>query len=157
MTIDRVTTLQAMPIFGAVNAAAITWLLDGADFPSVCRDEVVFREGERDASVYVVEAGRFVVWRQWQGEGHRLRELGVGDCFGEMALIDCQPRSATVVAREDGRLIRITSARLMGLYGRDPEQYTLIMLNLGRELCRRLRDADTRLFVADRAQGSSVR
>lgn len=152
MAVDRVATLQAMPIFGAVDAAAITWLLDGADYPAVRRGDIVFREGDRDVSVYVVEAGRFVVRRQWQGVDYRLRELGVGDCFGEMALIDCQPRSATVFAREDGRLIRITSARLMALYAQDPEQYTLIMLNLGRELCRRLRDADTRLFVADRSQ-----
>lgn len=33
MAIDRVTTLQAMPVFGAVDAAAVAWLIDGADFP----------------------------------------------------------------------------------------------------------------------------
>lgn len=54
----------------------------------VRRDDVVFREGERDA-VYVVEAGCFDVRRYWRGEDFWLRELGVGEWFGEMALIDC--------------------------------------------------------------------
>jgi CRP-like cAMP-binding protein len=146
---DRVARLQAMPIFGAVDTAAIAWLLDGADLPALKRGAVVFDEGQRDASVYVVEAGRFSVWRRWEGRDYRLRDLAVGDCFGEMALIDCQPRSASVVAETDGRLIRIMSARLAALYERDATQYTLIVLNLARELCRRLREADTRLFAVD--------
>jgi CRP-like cAMP-binding protein len=66
-----------------------------------------------------------------------------------MALIDCKPRSATVRADTDGRVIRITAEQLGDLYGPKPEQYTLILMNLGREVCRRLRDADERLFRID--------
>lgn len=146
---DRVQTLQAMPIFGAVDAETVVWLLDGAAVRDIDPGGYVFREGDMDPSVYVIELGRFTVFRHWQGTDYRLRELGPGDCFGEMALMDCQPRSANVVTRHGGRLIQVTAVQLAELYDRRPEQYTLIVMNLGRELCRRLRDADRRLFLAE--------
>ena len=146
----RVEMLHAMPIFGAIDDAAILWLLDGAVSSTLAEGECVFREGDLDASVYVIEQGRFVAYRHWSGNDYRLRELGPGDCFGEMALIDCKPRSATVVAETSGRLIQITAAQLSELYATRPEQYTLVVMNLGREVCRRLRDADKRLFFTER-------
>lgn len=146
---SRVKMLQAMPIFGAIDEGTIQWLLDGARISTVRGDEYVFRESDLDASVYIIEEGQFVVFRHWSGRDYLLRELGPGDCFGEMALIDCKPRSATVIAKTPGRLIQITAAQLGELYSIGPDQYTLIMMNLGREVCRRLRDADKRLFLAD--------
>ena len=141
--------LQAMPIFGGIDEATITWLLEGATMHDISRGGCVFREGDVDSSVYVIEEGEFTVYRHWNHKDYRARQLGPGDCFGEMALLDCKPRSATVRADTDGRLIQITAARLGDLYGPRPEQYTLILMNLGREVCRRLRDADERLFRAD--------
>lgn len=138
-----------MPIFGAIDEGTVQWLLSGARIISVGRDEYVFREGDLDASVYIIEEGQFVVSRHWSGQDYLLRELGPGDCFGEMALIDCKPRSAAVIAKTSGRLIQITAAQLGELYSIKPEQYTLVLMNLGREVCRRLRDADKRLFLAD--------
>lgn len=143
----RVQTLQSMAIFGAVDEATIARLLRGVTIRTVRSGEFVFREGDLDPSVYVIEAGQFTVHRHWGGRTYQLRELKTGDCFGEMALMDCKPRSASVLAESDGRLIQVTAAQLGELYEREPEQYTLIMLNLGREVCRRLRDADKRLFL----------
>lgn len=145
----RMQLLQAMPIFGGVDEATITWLLEGAAMHDVKCGECVFHEGDVDSSVYVIEAGNFSVYRHWDNKDYRARVLGPGDCFGEMALIDCKPRSATVRADTDGRLIQMTAAQLGDLYGPRPEQYTLILINLGREVCRRLRDADNRLFQAN--------
>lgn len=142
----RAQILQEMPIFGAVDEATIDWLLKGATMRVVNRGDYVFREGDMDSSVYVIQDGEFTIYRHWDGKDYRLREQKQGDFFGEMALMDCQPRSATVVADSDGHLIQITAAQLGELYQLRPEQYTLIVMNLGREVCRRLRDADERLF-----------
>jgi CRP-like cAMP-binding protein len=65
-----------------------------------------------------------------------------------MAIIDHCPRSASVRAVEDCIAIRITAAILYEVYGQDLKQFTLIQMNMGREVCRRLRDADNRLFGA---------
>jgi len=68
--------------------------------------------------------------------------LGPSDWFGEMSIVDIQPRSATVRALAPSRLLRITAADLDALYRYDLRSYSLIVLNLARELSRRLRVAD---------------
>ena len=145
----QIQMLQATPIFGAIDEATINWLLQGATMHAVSQGEHVFREGDIGSSVYVIQEGKFTIYRHWNGKEYRLREPRAGDFFGEMALMDCSTRSATVVADTDGRLIQITAAQLGELYALRPEQYTLIIMNLGREVCRRLRDADKRLFFAE--------
>ncbi|MCG7989414.1 MAG: cyclic nucleotide-binding domain-containing protein [Candidatus Thiodiazotropha weberae] len=87
------------------------------------------------------------VYRTWQERLYMLRTLETGDCFGEMALMDCKPRSAAVQALEDCQAIQIKAAQLAELYGLDHEQYLMIYMNLGREVCRRLSEADHRLFI----------
>lgn len=74
--------------------------------------------------------------------------LKEGDCFGEMAVMDHCARSASVRAVEDCAAICISSANLYRVYGHDLKQFALIQMNMGREVCRRLRDADNRLFSA---------
>ena len=68
--------------------------------------------------------------------------------IGEVALIDFCPRSASVLADEDCTAIELSSSDLRAVYNRDLKQYALIYMNMGRELGRRLREADERLFRA---------
>lgn len=97
-------------------------------------------------AMFVLERGLVTVVRRWRGREYRLRDLGPGDCFGEMALIDLFPRSASVVAIQDCSAIRLTNTDLMRVYEADVEQFALIQMNIARELSRRLRTADERLF-----------
>jgi CRP-like cAMP-binding protein len=79
-----------------------------------------------------------------------------------MALIDFGPRSATVVAEADSTAIEFSPACLHEIAKRDLEQYALVYMNMARELSRRLRRADDRLFeveaevhsASDREDGS---
>ena len=65
---------------------------------------------------------------------------------GGLALMDLGTRSASVVAEEDCRAIEIGAADLLQLYEHDVEQFALVQMNIGREVCRRLRAIDERLF-----------
>jgi CRP-like cAMP-binding protein len=148
--------LQDMPIFGGVNEATLELILDKAKTVEVAQNGYYFREGDLDNSIYILERGQVAVYRYWNGKRYRLRELDKGDCFGEMALMDFKPRSAEVMAIDDSAAIQVTAAQLAELYQTDSEQYTLIYMNLGREVCRRLRDADSRLFAHEIEQRESV-
>jgi CRP-like cAMP-binding protein len=141
--------LQQMPIFGGVDEATLDFILQNSEIVELASGDFFFREGDQDNAIYILEQGRVAIFRFWNNQRYKLRELGVGDCFGEMALMDFQPRSAEVLATEDCRAIQITAPQLALLYERDPEQYTMIYMNLGREVCRRLREADRRLFIND--------
>ena len=63
-----------------------------------------------------------------------------------MAVMDHCARSASVRAVEDCSAIQISAATLYRVYALDLKQFALIQMNMGREVCRRLRDADERLF-----------
>jgi len=75
--------------------------------------------------------------------GKRIAVLKVGDVFGEMELIDMQRRSATVRAMEPVSVLALSNGDMLRIYESDMPTFTLIVMNLARELSRRLRNLDT--------------
>jgi CRP-like cAMP-binding protein len=144
---SRLQILQSMAIFGGISETTLNFILDRASIITCRKGDFFFKEGDIDNSIYILEQGRVAVYRLWQGQSYYLRELEAGDCFGEMALMDCKPRSAAVMALEKCSAIKFGAAQLAELYSMDHEQHLLIYMNLGREVCRRLSDADNRLFI----------
>jgi CRP/FNR family transcriptional regulator, cyclic AMP receptor protein len=144
----RLELLQEMPIFGAIGDAALRYLLEVSTSVTVPSGGFFFRERDPADSMYVVESGRVAVLKEWAGREMLLRHLGQGDCFGEMALLDLFPRSASVRAEVECRAIALTPAALHRLFERDASSFAVIQMNIGREMSRRLRDADDRLFRA---------
>jgi CRP/FNR family cyclic AMP-dependent transcriptional regulator len=135
-----------MPIFGGIRPDVLQFLVGGAATVSVQAGAYFFREDDQAQSVFVLETGRVAVLKLWNGQEHLLTHLGQGDCFGEMALMDLFPRSASVRAVEACSALELAASAFYGLYEKDLEQFALIQMNLGREVSRRLRLADERLF-----------
>lgn len=148
MLAARIELMQQMPVFGAVAAETLEFLLAPAPVVKRPRGSYFFREGDPPSGMYVLEAGRVTVAKSWQHHQLLLRRLGQGDCFGEMALLDLFPRSASVRADEDCSAIELSAANLYRLFERDVEQFALIQMNIAREMSRRLRITDDLLFGA---------
>jgi CRP/FNR family transcriptional regulator, cyclic AMP receptor protein len=151
-----IEVLQQMPIFGALRDDVLQQLLQDAREFTVHSGELFFRENDAASSMFVLETGSAVVTKQWQGLDFVLRGLMAGDCFGEMALMDLQPRSASVRAETECLAIELTAAGLMQLFESDIEQFALMQMNIGREVCRRLRATDDLLFQARMGRALSV-
>ena len=144
----RIQLLQRMPIFGGIRDDILGFLLELSPVAGVPKDGFFFREDDEGQSMFVLEEGRVAVLKRWQGRDCLLRTLERGDCFGEMALLDLCPRSASVRAVEDCAAIELSAASLYQLYKKDLEQFAMIEMNMGREVSRRLRESDERLFRA---------
>ena len=155
MHTTQIQLLQQMPIFGGLPAEALEVLLEGALAVEV-RAHAYFVRGNARARELVLERGRVTVLRNWQGRELVLRQLGKGDCFGEMALLDLFPRSAAVRAEEDCSAIELTPAHLYRLYEREPGQFAMIQMNIAREMSRRLRETDDLLFRARMEGGPAI-
>lgn len=138
--------LRKMPVFGGLNDATLRLISEQSQASEMAAGEYFFHEGDRARSLFVLQQGKVEIERCWQGGRVILGSLKRGDCFGEMALIDMRPRSASVRVVEDCRAIEISAMSLHNLYRQELEQYAIIMLNLGREVSRRLRAAGDRLF-----------
>ena len=146
MTSTSLELLQAMPIFGAISDDTLNFLLERAKEVRVDKDDYFFRENDQGSSMFVLEEGRVAVLKTWVDQTQRLAFLNRGDCFGEMALIEMGARSASVQATEDCTALELSIDILHQLYQQDLEQFTIIQMNMGREVCRRLRRADDLLF-----------
>lgn len=144
----RIELLQQMPIFGGIRTDVLQFLLGLCLIVPVASNDFFFRESDKGDSMFVLEAGKAAVLKSWRGQNYLLRTLHEGDCFGEMAVMDHCPRSASVRAIEDCVAIHISAANLYRIYAHDLKQFTLIQMNMGREVCRRLRHADNILFGA---------
>lgn len=142
----RLKILQNMPIFGGIRSEILEYLLTIAEIVSVPAEQYFFRECERGNSMYVLEKGQVSVIKSWQGRDYLLMNLHEGDCFGEMSLIDLGPRTASVLALEDCSAIKLSNVNILKIYQKDLEQFTLIQMNIGREISRRLRHMDEIMF-----------
>ncbi len=148
MAPSKIQLLQDMAIFGGLAAETLEFIVGVAPSVELQEGSYYFREGDPGTNMFVLETGRVSVAKSWAGEEHVLATLSAGGCFGEMALIDFCRRSASVRALEPCTAIEISVATLHALYERDAQQYLMIQMNMGREVSRRLRAADQRLFRA---------
>lgn len=135
--------LREIGLFGALSDGVLEHLAESLEIVEVPPGNVLFREGDPGEAMYVVLQGDIEVQKSSRhGNDVRVAVLGPRDWFGEMSIIDVQRRSATVTAASPATLIRITPTDLDRLYRVDVKAYALIVLNIAREMSRRLRVAD---------------
>ncbi len=136
MTID---TLRHVPLFESLDdeaAGKLCQLLEGID----CKAKtVLFRAGEEGNAMYLIEQGKVRISVQ-ATDGHEmtLAELGRGDFFGEMALLDDQRRSADAMVAEDSRLAVLSREHFLSFLRSSPD----IALEMLTALANRLRRTD---------------
>jgi len=143
---DLKAFLLATPFFGGLSDASLDLLVSMLVERRFDTGATIVAEGEAGRSMFVVHAGNLAVSKLGDaGRSIRMTELGPGDFFGEMTLIEMQNRSATVVAETETVLYELTARSLYACYKADMSAYVLVLQNINRELCRRLRRADRRI------------
>jgi len=136
---DEKELLRTVPIFSELSdddLASLARLGNRRRYP---KDGVVFFENEQGDSIFMISEGRVKV--AILGDDGReiiLSVLGPGDFFGEMALLDNEPRSATAIAAEESELLCVSRADFQSALSANPS----IMAGLIRSLTARLRKAD---------------
>jgi CRP-like cAMP-binding protein len=143
---DLKARLVATPFFGGLADASLDLLISMLVERRFEVGAAVVAEGEPGRSMYIVHSGELVVSKLGDsGRAIRMTGYGPGDFFGEMTLIEMQDRSATVVTVSPTVLYELTAQELYAYYKADISAYVIVMQNINRELCRRLRHADNRI------------
>lgn len=111
-------------------------------------DQVIFREGDRGDAMYVVLEGRIMISKYVPGAGEEaLAFLERGEYFGEMALIDDQPRSADAKASEDGAVVLAISREVLsGILDIEKLSSLALLEVLCSLVAKRLRELDDKLI-----------
>lgn len=137
------TFLHRLPVLAGLDEAALQFLGGLVGEEEYAADHVIVRERESGDRVYFVRTGRVrVVKGPAGGPAVKLAEFGPGDFFGEMSLVESVVRSASVIATEPTRVFTLKGMDFYKLYRQRPEQYGIVMLNIARDLARRLRALD---------------
>jgi CRP/FNR family cyclic AMP-dependent transcriptional regulator len=138
--LDRVRDIG---LFGGLGDEVLRTFVAALEVNELGAGTVVFKEGESGRELYVILDGEVeVLRRSKRGHETRVAILGPGDWFGEMSVLDVLPRSATTRVLAPTHLLRLTAHELDTLYRRDTRSYSLLVLNIAREISRRLRVAD---------------
>lgn len=111
--------------------SAIQLLRNDQDLIRVPKGQVIFQGGDPGDTMYVVLDGEINILFH----NKVIETIGVGGIFGEMALIDAQPRSATAIANTDAQIARVTEERFQFLVQYSP----FFALEVMRVMAKRLR------------------
>jgi CRP-like cAMP-binding protein len=115
--LEKVLVLRGSSLFGDLSGEELYPVAEIAEPTPFAAGDVVVREGDPGDALFVVAGGRFEIVK---GEA-KLRVIEKGAVFGELALLDGAPRSATVVTLVDGQLLRIPRAEFEALLDESPE------------------------------------
>ncbi|BAZ42542.1 cyclic nucleotide-binding protein [Calothrix sp. NIES-4101] len=143
-SVDRLLFVRRIPIFEELRddfIVRLTSVMDELRFPA---NHTIFRQGEEGRSLFIVISGRIKV----HIEDRQLAVFTKGESFGEMAIFDAQPRSATAITLEPCECLELTQEQLYEAIEETPE----ISLNIIRALSRRVRnlnDAINELSIND--------
>lgn len=142
---DLKAFLLATPFFGGLSDPSLDLLISMLVECRLDAGATVVAEGEPGRSMFIVKSGRLVVSKRTNsGSAVPISRLEPGDFFGEMTLIEMQNRSATVVTESPTVLYELTARKLYACYKADIHAYVMVLQNINRELCRRLRRSDDR-------------
>jgi CRP/FNR family transcriptional regulator, cyclic AMP receptor protein len=142
---DLKAFLLGTPFFGGLTDPSLDLLISMLVERSFDIGATVVAEGEPGRSLFIVKSGRLAVSKRANaGSIIPISVLEPGDFFGEMTLIEMQNRSATVVAERPTVLYELTAQKLYACYKADIHAYVIVLQNINRELCRRLRRSDDR-------------
>lgn len=135
--------LCSVPIFAGIESKALEIFLKHATRMEVADGTIIAREGEANSSMYLIEAGAVRIIKNFGApDAVTLAVLGPGQFFGEMCILETLPRAATGQASGPTTVVRLTSMAFYHLYQEMPAQHSILMLNIARDLSRRLRHLD---------------
>jgi CRP/FNR family cyclic AMP-dependent transcriptional regulator len=134
---------HGLPVLAGLDEAALQFLGGMVTEANFATGSVILREGDLGDRVFFVCAGGVRVVKQTGGVPvQQLAEFGPGDFFGEMSLVESMVRSASVIATKPTRVFTLKNLDFYKLYKYRPDQYGIVMLNIARDLARRLRRLD---------------
>ena len=131
-----------MPIFGGVSDEVLELLVGQSQTATVTKGSFFFREGDQADALYILEKGRVIVVKNWQGCAYELGSLSAGDCFGEMGYLSKTKRTASIFSKGHVSLLKAKFTLMEQVSESCQLRFTKVFL---RTLVHRLSKANARI------------
>ena len=147
MTEPSIDDLKRIPVFAELIPDELEIVRQATRTHAAAEGEVVFAEGDQSDFICFVIDGRLeVIQKASDGRPVSVSILGPGEAFGEMALMEKSPRSATVKALAPSSLVVLDQPKFEALIRDKPEAAVKMLMGLCRMLSKRLRQTNHRLI-----------
>ena len=140
--------ISKVRIFGGVTDAQLGVILRRLELWILQAGEVVFRKGDEPMHIYIVKSGKIDLQLSEKDVIIHKHALQLGECFGEASLMSMHKHTSTASAAVDSEIMVLSRKVLIDLKHEDVELFALLMMNLARELARRLYITDQMLLAA---------
>jgi len=135
--------LQSVPIFAGLGKEALELLLEHTKKQEYPEGGVIACEGEACNALFVIGSGGVRLIKHFgKADQVELATLRSKDFFGESCILDTLPRMATIQAAFPTTVFSISSRAFYHLYQGMPAQHCVLLMNIGRDLSRRIRAMD---------------
>jgi CRP/FNR family cyclic AMP-dependent transcriptional regulator len=143
MSTPTYLALASTPLLAGLTPSALLLLEQEGVLHSFAAQEPIVREGQEGHSFFILMEGDVEVVKNCGAVNEvLLARLHRGTFFGEMCVVDPVPRAATVCTVTPVTAIEIKASTLYHLFRQMPDQYAIVILNLARDMARRLRTLD---------------
>ncbi len=140
--------LAQLRIFGGVTDPQLATIFQKLELWILPAGEVVFHKGDEPRHIHVVKSGKIDLQLTENEVVLHKHELQVGECFGEASLMSMHRHTSTAIAAVDSEILVLSRKALIDLKHEDLALFALLMMNLARELARRLYITDQMLLAA---------
>ena len=143
---DEADSLSRIPLFQRLTPEELEQLAQEVDQVKFDPDEIIFNEQDKGDALYVVEAGSVRIWVLDEDvEPVTLKELGPGEFFGELAVLDRGPRSTNATAIGETTLHRLSSDDFQAFLMKHPDVAIDVICEIGARM------RQTNMLVSQRA------
>ncbi|MFH1025840.1 MAG: cyclic nucleotide-binding domain-containing protein [Nitrospirota bacterium] len=134
--------LSDIAIWGGVSDRQREEIFRRLEVGTFKEGEHIFQKGDAPSHIYIVKKGSITLLITDEEVILTKKTLTVGECFGVASLMSMQSHSTTATALEDSEVMALSRRALLQLKDEDIELFTLLMMNVARELARRLNLTD---------------
>ena len=142
-TMERILYLKQLPLFGSFAGVELSAVAQIVEEVEAKKNEIVFEQGDYGDALYLIVEGRVAVIQSSGGKQKTLAIMGENECFGEMAILTDEQRSATIQATEPSRFLRVSRDDFRALIFRNPEM-AFPLFNILATRIRRLSENQTK-------------
>ena len=137
---DILTQLRSTSLFRGLSDEMLATLAERAVMRKLAPNDILMKKGEAGDSLFLIHTGWVkIVTEDSKGDELILNKCGPGEIIGEMALLDSEPRSASVIALEDAEALEVKQSAFQDALDKDPD----ISLSIIRSYSNRLRFSTT--------------
>lgn len=143
---DVLPILSKISILAGLSSDQLNKLIELLEKVSYSAGQKIFEQGAEPSYIYIVKSGKVKLIVSKDGTDLELIVFEEGHCFGEASIIGVQPHAVTAIATEETELIVLSRKALLSVYHMDLELFALLIMNIAREVCRRLHSSNETLL-----------